>query len=142
MDCKYYEELLSAYMDDEVTEAEKKDIEYHLAHCNTCKKSFELMLYLRNAIKNPEAKLEPVKKHRQRLYGRIFNYLLILFLLLVSCFSLTAITGGYAQLSMLSGKPQYMKTLFVSGIGITLAGLLILLYDNVVDLIKIAMKNK
>ena len=63
MDCKQVSELLTAYLDNEVTPEEREQIEAHLIICQRCRKELEELKSaqktLRNVLKSRAADADP-----------------------------------------------------------------------------------
>lgn len=70
--CNKISELLSAYMDDELTNKEKELVENHLQSCATCKQKLDLMLKTRDILKSspqipvPETLLKDFEEYRKK----------------------------------------------------------------------------
>ena len=63
MDHKQVNELLAAYLDDEVTGAQRQEIEAHLATCQSCRQDLDALKsardILRQALKSKAADADP-----------------------------------------------------------------------------------
>lgn len=61
MDCKYFQEQLSWYIDGYIEEDEKQKLEQHLQQCALCAQELEEMkLALKSLRELPEVELPPV----------------------------------------------------------------------------------
>ncbi|MFZ5351912.1 MAG: anti-sigma factor family protein [Bacillota bacterium] len=141
MGCKENEILLSLYIDEEINENDKKALEEHLQHCEVCKKKLEQLLMIRGVVKQEYHAVKPEAKLKKGVYNKLYIYFLLLFAGLVICFSVFAVTGGLAQLFIISGVPVILKWFFMVGIGLVLVGTVILMYDIYVNVLRI-MKKK
>lgn len=48
--CEDYQELLSGYLDGELTQGDRQRVEVHVASCAACRKTFEQMSQLRDEV--------------------------------------------------------------------------------------------
>jgi hypothetical protein len=68
MECKHIEDLLSPYLEDELTGEERQTVEEHLASCPACAELFSLMKEAQTSLSTfPE--LEISRDLVERLYG-------------------------------------------------------------------------
>lgn len=54
MDCKLFEESISLYIDDQLSEIDKKEFELHLLRCDKCKVKYEKMLKIIKEVRKEE----------------------------------------------------------------------------------------
>lgn len=72
MNCNEIKEMISLYIDDELSEEEVKKIKDHLESCDECKKEFECYNQIINILKDlPEE--EPPKGYCKRLHEKLLN---------------------------------------------------------------------
>ena len=50
LDCRQIEELLSGYLDGELTQGDRQRVELHLESCPTCRQSYEELANLRQGV--------------------------------------------------------------------------------------------
>jgi len=78
MDHREAVELLAAYLDDEVTLEQRRDIEAHVAQCRVCQKELDILKRtqdsLRRAFKSSGARMEPPPQAWQRLEPGLESY--------------------------------------------------------------------
>lgn len=60
MDCKYFKELLSAYIDNYIKQNEKLELEEHLLKCNNCKEYLNKLKNYKDNLKNFEELDAPI----------------------------------------------------------------------------------
>jgi hypothetical protein len=66
-------QILSAYIDGEIGQPWKKNIDQHISHCPSCKKTLKFYRSLRQFVQNKEVSDE--KESRQRVWNRLnFTY--------------------------------------------------------------------
>lgn len=81
MNCNEFNEKISFYIDDELSEYEKKEFEIHLCSCKNCKKEYEDMIYIVKSLKNMEDKPLPnnydeilrskLEKEKKKVYNKV-----------------------------------------------------------------------
>jgi anti-sigma factor RsiW len=78
MDHKEAVELLAAYLDDEVTLEQRREIDAHVAQCRVCQKELDVLKRaqdsLRRAFKSNVAGVEPPPQAWQRLEPGLESY--------------------------------------------------------------------
>lgn len=143
MSCEKYEQMISPYVDNELSDKEKEELEQHIKDCDKCREELQAITFMRNIMSNSEQKLvTPPSKMKRRIYHHIYRDLLIMFTGLVIIISMVSISGGLAQLLLFSRIPVGVRTLFIAGIILLICGLIVLLYDIFIDMFKILKKNK
>lgn len=73
MDCKNFLDKMSLYIDDEMTEIEKKEFELHILECQNCRKEYENMLSILNFVRN-QAQEELPDNYRSELRLKLKEY--------------------------------------------------------------------
>lgn len=141
MICKDYELLLSAYIDNEVDEVEKKHVEQHLDKCDSCRKKVEDMEKLKNALALEYDKINPSKKSKSKFYRKLYIHFTLIFVGLLICFSVVAFSGGVIQLYYLREMSNLLKFIFFTGVGLILIGLFVLLNDMLINIIRVIKNN-
>ncbi len=78
MDHKEAVELLAAYLDDEVTLEQRREIDAHVAQCRVCQKELEVLKIaqdgLRRALKSEASLVDPPPQAWQRLQPGLEAY--------------------------------------------------------------------
>jgi anti-sigma factor RsiW len=70
--CSKISELLSAYLDGEISAKDKEIVETHLTECASCKQKLEIMQKTQNILKNtppmpvPETLLKDFEEYRKK----------------------------------------------------------------------------
>lgn len=72
MNCKHYEELLSPYLDDALSDDEKLELEAHLNICPTCKEALQKLQYMMSCLNELEDEELPEGFHVQ-LHERLMK---------------------------------------------------------------------
>ena len=120
-------ELISSYVDGELSEAQKKSVENHLKECPECQKEFEEMRELEEVMGQMELK-KPPKETWQVYWSSVYNRMerSIGWIL----FSIGAIIllffGGYKAVEGII-QDQTTPLLLKVGILVAMAGLVVLL---------------
>ncbi len=70
MECKRAREIIDFYIDGEITQREKEELEDHLKTCISCNRYYEDILKLHNILSNEEY-LEPREGFTQRVISRL-----------------------------------------------------------------------
>lgn len=140
MSCEKYENLISLYLEDELDEEQKKDLEHHLTGCDSCKQQLEAIRLMQGIFRQEDKPIK-INKMRTKIYSKIFRDLLIMFAGLVIIVSMVSVSGGLAQMFLLDRLSTGVGIFFLIGILLLIMGLIILLYDLFVDIIKIIFKK-
>lgn len=70
------DQILNTYLDGELAEPWKSQVEEHLSYCPSCKQRYESLLKLRSVIKSAELKDSDIKPHQDRVMAILEkNYL-------------------------------------------------------------------
>lgn len=105
MDCKYFRDLLSAYIDGYINEKEKREIEEHILHCEKCESYFEELKKSIEILRNFEKVEAPIgfeKKVLEKIKEKKFNWFFNKKLLIefaVGIFAFVSIFFVYLNLS-------------------------------------------
>ncbi len=70
MECKRAREIIDFYIDEEITQEEKEELEEHLKTCVSCSKYYEDILKLHKLLENKEY-LEPHEGFTQRVISKV-----------------------------------------------------------------------
>ena len=141
MSCEKYENLIPSYLENEMEQAEKKELLRHIDGCPNCREQLKALQYMQSMLGREEAPAKPPAKMKARIYARLYRDLLIIFAGLVIIVSMVAISGGLAQMFLLDDRFMAMKGFFLAGIILIIAGLIILTYDILVDIFKLSIKK-
>ncbi len=103
MNCREFADNISSYIDNEMTEIEKKEFELHILECNNCRQEYEDMIKILKNIKNQEQvdlpdnyrlelrrKLKEAAKEEKRINWRVISSIaagLIIMIISISMFS-------------------------------------------------------
>ncbi len=142
MNCEKYEKQISLYIDNELSDEDKKEFEQHIKECKECKQQLQAINYMRNIMGSTEE--NPIKspiKMKKKIYLKIYRDLLIMFIGLVIIISMAAVSGGLAQMLIFHKIPTGIRIIFTLGITLLISGLMILLYDVFIDMFKILTKK-
>ena len=139
MKCMDYEMLISAYMDKELDQQETAEVERHLEGCEDCRRKLEDLLELKAALRKDfeETTIKPV--NNRIIYRSIFKYFYFMFIILLAAFSITALAGGIVQ-QYIERFPKNIQSIFFVGIALILAGIFVMLYDILKELVRVFMK--
>lgn len=66
-DCKRIDELLSGYLDDELTQADFQRVDVHLRSCTQCRATLEEMKQLQNAVAHSQSASELDQERWERI---------------------------------------------------------------------------
>ncbi|MBO4393923.1 MAG: zf-HC2 domain-containing protein [Spirochaetales bacterium] len=70
------DQILNTYLDNELTEPWKSQVEEHLSYCPSCRTRYQNLLKVSNAIRSSELTEEEIKPHQDRVLSMIEkNYL-------------------------------------------------------------------
>lgn len=142
MSCEKYEKQISLYIDNELSDEDKEELEKHIKECKLCKQQLQAITYMRAMMGNTaEQSIKSPTKMKKKIYFKIYRALLIMFIGLVIIISMVAVTGGLAQMLVFDKIPTEIKVFFTLGITLLISGLIILLYDVFIDMFKILTKK-
>ncbi|MGB7606466.1 MAG: zf-HC2 domain-containing protein [Lutisporaceae bacterium] len=142
MSCEKYEKQISLYIDNELSDEDKKALEQHIEECNLCKQQLQAITYMRDMMGNAaEKSIKSPTKMKKKIYFKIYRALLIMFIGLVILISMVAVSGGLAQMLIFDKIPIGIRIFFTLGITLLIGGLIILLYDVFIDMFKILIKK-
>jgi len=140
MSCEKFEEKISLYIEDELDDAERKELELHLSSCDSCHQQLEAVRMMQGMFRQEDKNIR-IHKIRTKIYAKIFRDLLIMFAGLVIIVSMVSISGGLAQMFLLDQLASSVRIFFYIGILLLIVGLIILLYDLFVDILRVIFKR-
>ena len=70
------DQILNTYLDNELTEPWKSQVEEHLSYCSSCKTRYQNLLKISDAVKSAELTADEIQPHQDRVLSMIEkNYL-------------------------------------------------------------------
>lgn len=142
MSCEKYEKQISLYIDNELSNEDKKALEQHIMECNHCKQQLQAITYMRTmggSIK--EEFIKSPAQMKKKIYFKIYRALLIMFIGLIIIISMVAVSGGLAQMLIFDKLPLGIRIFFILGIVFLISGLIIFLFDVFIDMFRILTKR-
>jgi len=127
MDHQKTRELISSYHDQELNEEQKRQIEEHIRHCDSCRRELEEMKKFEEVMNQMELKKPPMEVWQiywSSVYNRLERH--VGWILLSIGAIILLFYGGYKAIEGIIKDPSIPLVLKV-GILVTLGGLVVLL---------------
>ena len=67
--CERISELISGYLDDELSQGDRQRVEIHLKDCSSCRKTFQDMKQLRDAVSLSSVEVELSREQLEAIMG-------------------------------------------------------------------------
>ncbi|MBN1221717.1 MAG: zf-HC2 domain-containing protein [Candidatus Aminicenantes bacterium] len=142
MDHQKVKELISSYHDRELSEEQKKQVEEHLRHCDSCRREWEEMKKFEEVMNQMELK-KPPKETWQVYWSSVYNRLErhIGWILLSIGAIILLFYGGYKAVEGMIQDPTTPMVLKV-GILVVLGGLVVLLVSIIRERIFVRKRER
>ena len=70
------DQILNTYLDNELTEPWKSQVEEHLSYCSSCRTRYQNLLKISDAVKSAELTSDEIQPHQDRVLSMIEKVLI------------------------------------------------------------------